>query len=185
MHKFIALRLGLCAPAPENPGSISGDSKLTLGQQLSAAQSDVTRLTAELATANAEAGKITGLQATITAKETVISTLQGQLTEANGKIAKLEADAKASADLLTEAQGKITTLEATEKDITIRAGVLAKEQLKAMGVDASKLPKPSDDNAPKTGSAAALEAFQKEADPDKKAGLYKAYQHAIAAEKKA
>lgn len=177
--------LGLCAAAPENPGPMTGDPKLTIGAQLAAAQADVTRLTAELTTAKGDASKLESLQATLSAKETLVKSLEDQLGTANAKIARLEIDAKAAEGLLTEAQAKITALETTEKDVNARATVLAKEQIKAMGIDASKLPRVDGENAPKTGSAAALEAFQKESNPDKKANLYAAYQAAVAAEKKA
>jgi hypothetical protein len=112
----------------------------------------------------------------LAAKETELAGVQAELDTTKQRVAALEGDVK------TLEQSN-ADLQAKEQDLEKRAAEKAKEQVRSVGIKAEKLPKSTDDEkVPATGAKAALEAFQAEKDPDKKAALYQTYRAEAAKE---
>jgi vacuolar-type H+-ATPase subunit I/STV1 len=112
----------------------------------------------------------------LAAKETELAGVQAELGTTKQRVAALEGDVK------TLEQSN-ADLQAKEQDLEKRAAEKAKEQVRSVGIKAAKLPKSTDDEkVPATGAKAALEAFQAEKDPDKKAALYQTYRAEAAKE---
>ena len=128
-----------------------GDAKATFGQQLKAALSSKTALSAQIMTHEAT---IAGHVTTIEARDATIADLQTKLTAAESRVTALETDAAEVAKALADHKAEVETLKTQEKDLNKLADAKAKEKLGSLGFSASKLPaetsKTPEDGVPAT-----------------------------------
>lgn len=120
----------VASDAPDAGGSADTAPKATIGQQLRAALSSKTELTARLDAANESLATVTAerdaARADLATAQARITELESQLTEVNAA--------------LTEHQQEVATLKAQKQDLTQRASDQAKQIVRGIGIEASKLP---------------------------------------------
>lgn len=120
----------VASDAPDAGGQGEAAPKATIGQQLRAALSSKTDLTAKLDAA-------TDSLATITAER---DTARADLATAQARITELEAQLGEVNAALTEHQTEVATLKAAETDLNKRASEQAKQIVRGVGVQASEMP---------------------------------------------
>ncbi len=170
----------------EDPGAPQGgggdpkadDPKLTIGQRLTAALSSKASLQADIAKREAQMSE---QSESIARLEGDLSAAQTALGEANAKIAALEADAAEVDKALKAAESEAAAEKA--KNTTVEKKT--QETVAGLGFSAGKLPAAQDGGGEENSSDAIFERFQAETDPEKRAGLYREHQKALARERSA
>lgn len=139
MHQSIFLRLGLCEEASDiAPGATAGggvaDPKMTLGARLTAAASII---------ANGEKA-LSDLNAKVTELSALNGTQATELETARARILVLETEAKEANDAMATIELESKSLKEKETSLEKRASEKSKEQVRALGFSASKLPSATD-----------------------------------------
>lgn len=120
----------VASDAPDAGGSADTAPKATIGQQLRAALSSKSELTARLDTTQA------ALQ-TVTQER---DDARAELANAQGRITELESQLSEVNAALGEHQKEVEQLKTKEQDLNKRASDQAKQIVRGVGIEASKLP---------------------------------------------
>lgn len=120
----------VASDAPDAGGSADTAPKATIGQQLRAALSSKSELTARLDTAQASLQTVTQERDDARA---ALATAQARVTELEAQLAEVNA-------ALGEHQKEVEQLKTKEQDLNKRASDQAKQIVRGIGIEASKLP---------------------------------------------
>jgi len=120
--------------APDAGGSGDAQPKATIGQQLRAALSSKTELTAKLDTAT------TSLQSVTAERDSA----HADLATAKARITELESQLGEVTAALGDHQKEVEKLKSAEQDISKRASTQAKAIVQSVGIEASQLPAPDE-----------------------------------------
>lgn len=149
----------VASDAPDAGGQGAPEIKATIGQQLRAALSSKTDLTARLDAATDSLAAATAERDTARAD---LATAQARITDLEAQLGEVNA-------ALTEHQGEVTKLKATEQDLEKRADAKTREKMATLGFPASRLP--ASEQTEQASSADLWAAAEKESDPVKKGKL--------------
>jgi chromosome segregation ATPase len=168
---------GGAAPPANDPPKADDDTKLTIGQRLSAAIASKASLQAEIADLK---GQLATAESAFESNQQTFQSMSEQLNQANAKIATLEADAAEVDKALKTAEAEAAGLKATEKTVEKKAQELTSQ----LGFSAAKLPAADDvdpDDAVPSSRAELEAAMDKLPTAQERAALLDRYNKASAA----